>query len=171
MHVFIIVALTADGYIAEETDDVSTSWTSKEDLQFFVERTKAARALVMGLTTFKTINKPLPGRKIYVYTRNPEALATFNPDEVEPVNMPPEELVKKAAKEGYTELAVSGGASIYTMFMKSGLVESLYLTIEPVVFGRGVSLFTEPINQRMILKATKNLSDQVLMLEYKLKNR
>ncbi len=166
MHVFIIVVLTADGFIAEETNDISTRWTSKEDIRFFVKRTKEAGAMVMGSTTFQTIGKPLPGRKIYIYTRHPQDFAGYDPAEIEAVSLDPAEMVKKAEADGYQELAICGGASIYTQFMNAGVVDTLYITYEPALFGQGVSLFTEPVQKKLQLVSTQSLSEQTTLVEY-----
>ncbi len=165
MHVFLIAALTADGYIARDTAQISTKWTSKVDAQFFSERTKQAGVCIMGSTTFDTINRPLPGRVSMVLTRTPEKYNQWG-DQVRGVSAEPVELLKQLEKEGYTEVAICGGTSVYTQFMRSGLVERLYLTVEPVVFGTGLRLFDSSLNTELKLEKTHQLSDQTLVQEY-----
>jgi dihydrofolate reductase len=41
----------------------------------------------------------------------------------------------------YKNVAILGGAKTYSYFLQEHLLEELYLTVEPIVFGRGVSLF------------------------------
>jgi hypothetical protein len=79
------------------------------------------------------------------------------------------ELIAKLEKEGVRELAICGGATIYTMFMKSEVVDSLYITIEPTIFGSGMKLFTEPITQNLSLVSTET-KDSSVFLEYKVQN-
>ena len=50
--------------------------------------------------------------------------------------------------------------------MKAGLVDTLYLTIEPILFGSGVGLFNESVEANLKLASFKNLSDTVVLLEY-----
>lgn len=42
---------------------------------------------------------------------------------------------------GYKAVALLGGTQTYTFFFEHGLIDELYLTIEPVIFGRGLPLF------------------------------
>lgn len=164
MHTFLIAALTADGFIAKDKNQNSTRWTSKEDANFFSEKTKEAGVVVMGRTTFETINRPLPGRKIYVYTSRP--LSGFLPEEVEATKLSPAELIAKIGSEGYTKVAICGGAKVYTQFMQEDLIDTIYLTIEPVLFGAGVRLFDQEIMAKIRLKNRLLLSDQTTVLEY-----
>lgn len=162
MNCFIIAAVTADGFIARDSTQISTSWTSPADKQWFSRRTKEAGVVVMGGKTYRTVNRPLPGRLNIIYSRDGSELAEnlrFTQDS-------PQELLKKLEKENYSEVAICGGSSIYTMFMKAGVVNKIYLTIEPVVFGSGLSLFSEPLTNNIQLVRTELLSDQTTLLEF-----
>ncbi len=169
MHVFLIAALTADGYIARGVAEISTKWTSKSDAQFFTERTKQAGVCIMGSSTFDTINRPLPGRVSIVLSRTPEKYSQWG-DQVRGVNMQLEELLTMLADEGYSEVAVCGGTSVYTQFMRAGLVERLYLTTEPVVFGTGLKLFNATLHSEIKLEKTHHLSEQTIVQEYVVTN-
>jgi dihydrofolate reductase len=187
MHVFLIAAISIDGQIGQAKDQVSTAWTSKEDKQFFVQRTKQAGVMVLGSQTFQTFNRLLPGRAMIIYTRNVEKFrqrVSFQVEEITKetktiensevlyaTTLSPAELVDLLAKIGKQELAICGGSSIYAQFMQAGLVETLYLTVEPIVFGKGVPLFSEPLQTQLELKEVKNLSSQTLLLEYHVSHR
>lgn len=168
MHVFIIAAISADGFISRYDEHSSISWRSKEDGQFFIQKTKEAGALVMGATTFGTMRRPMPGRKHYVLTRDPSKFAEYDKSVVEAVTLTPAEIVKKAEDDGYTQLAVCGGSSVYAQFSKAGFVDRLFLTYEPVLFGQGIPLFSDPMEQWLHLESTTNLSDQTVLREYSL---
>lgn len=173
MHVFLIAALTADGFIGRSDDHKSTRWTSKEDAAFFQEKTKKAGVVIMGRKTYETIGKPLPGRLNVVYSRQNSALD--NSDSGENKNLQctqesPEELLARLEDEGHSEVAICGGASIYTLFLENGLVDTLYLTIEPVLFGDGVKLFNKQLNKKLQLENQLKLSSQTIVLEYSLNN-
>lgn len=168
MEKFIIAAQTIDGFIARDADHLSTRWTSKEDAAFFTETTQRAGVCIMGATTFRTINRPLPGRLTIVYTRNPEEFAQFDDSEVRTTQAKPEDLLKELEEEGFNEVAICGGSAIYTMFMEAGLVDSMYLTKEPVVFGKGVPLFNRVLDiaGRLILNEVIELSEQTKVFHY-----
>ncbi len=165
MNVFLIVAQSADGFIAKNQTHLATDWTSKEDKQFFTERTKKAGVVVMGSTTYETFMRPLKERLNIVYSRD----KTY--EGVETTQKPPTELITELEGRGYEEVAICGGASIYTLFMEAGLIQTLYFTVEPILFGQGISLFNKSIEQKLVLKSSEKLNDQgTILLEYGIRN-
>lgn len=162
MKIFIISAISADGFIAKDPIAPSTSWTSAEDKKHFSEITKRAGVIVMGAKTFATIGRALPGRKTIVYSNTP-----INVTGIETTSLAPAELIKQLEQEGFKEVAICGGTTIYTMFMKAGVVDSLYLTIEPVIFGSGIPLFKETLDIKMELLNFEKRG-QSIFAEYKI---
>ncbi|MBI2096331.1 MAG: dihydrofolate reductase [Candidatus Taylorbacteria bacterium] len=160
MKVFIIAALSADGFIAKSAKHFA-DWPSKEDKKRFVALTKRAGVMVMGRKTFETIGKALPGRRNIVYTRR-----KLEVKDIEPTRKSPAQLIRHLKSEGVGELAVCGGSQIYTLFMKAGVVDTLYLTLEPIVFGEGVRLFAEAIDATLELVECRK-ENQSILLEYK----
>ncbi|MDZ4227372.1 MAG: dihydrofolate reductase family protein, partial [Patescibacteria group bacterium] len=68
-------------------------------------------------------------------------------------------------------VAVLGGAQTYSYFLKNNLIDELYLTIEPIVFGRGIPLLADvgenQANFRLISK--KQLNEKgTMLLHYKI---
>lgn len=182
MNVFLIAAISVDGFIAQSPDQVSTAWTSKEDHTFFVQRTRQAGAMIFGSSTFRTFNKILPGRANIVYTRDIEKFRGSVGLEVVEIDssttsvadmtklyatkLTPVELVAVLEKCGVSELAVCGGSSVYSQFMQAGVVKQLYLTIEPIAFGKGIPLFDGDLNTKFTLKKLTQLSEQTIVVEY-----
>lgn len=161
IHVFLIAALTADGFIAKHSKHLA-DWTSKEDKQFFLEMTKKARVMVMGANTYETIGRPLPGRLTIVYASKEKRY-----EGVEITQKEPTELLQELEKRGYKEVAICGGSIIYTMFMDAGLIDTLYLTIEPVVFGSGLTLFNKSLEGKLNLESVERLGEQTAVLTYR----
>jgi len=163
---YIIAAQTADGKIAR-TSSHEADWTSRADKKHFIEMTKKSGVMIMGLNTFKTFPSPLKDRLHIVYstTHNPE---TDNiPGIVEYTKESPEMVLQKLEERGFKEVAICGGSSIYTLFMKSGLVKKVYLTIEPLFFGEGMSIFSETLDVKMKLSSAKIVHDEnAVLLEY-----
>ena len=158
---FIIAALTADGFLAKDKNQVSTSWNSSDDKKHFVELTKRAGVVVMGSTTFETFNKPLKDRLNIVYSRSKKI------EGVEMTDDEPEVLLNKLEERGFSEVAICGGSSIYTKFLKSGVVDTLYLTIEPVLFGKGITLFNDDIEYKLELVSQTFTPQGTIFKEYK----
>ena len=164
MKVFIIAALTAAGFIAEHPSHSPMEWTSKEDKRFFSQRTKQAGVVIFGQNTFETIGKALPDRHNVVYSRDKQY------EGVEVTQKDPRSLLEDLAKRGFKEVAICGGSTIYTMFMQAGVVDTLYLTIEPVLFGQGLTLFNREIDKKLSLVKSEKLGEHSLLLEYGVRN-
>ena len=178
MQVFIIASLTANGYLAD-TSNVSaksTTWTSPEDLKFFVKKTKSAGVIVMGSHTYRTIGHPLKDRLNLIYTRHPSQITNSQPLPTDhrplPTNipyttsLPPDQLVNQLTSH-YQSVAICGGSQIYSLFLAAGVVDTLFLTIEPILFGQGIPFINSPMTQKLELKTTIPLSAQTLLLEYR----
>jgi dihydrofolate reductase len=179
--VFIVVATTADGFIARNKDHVAT-WTSKEDKKRFVKLTKEARVIVMGSNTFKTLPGPLKGRLSVVYTSDTEKLAssptidtlvndigTEDAGRLVYTNLEPSKLIQKLNARGFKKIAICGGSSVYNSFMESGLVDRLYITIEPLLFGSGMSIFNGHLEKYLELEKLDRTDSGTIFLDYVVK--
>lgn len=165
MKVFIIAAMSTDGFIGLGPEHRSLDWRSKADAKFFIEKTKEAGVMVMGSTTYKTfrVRKAPPGRRLIIYTSRPE---TIEGEGVETTDQDPRALVARLEREGAKALAICGGATIDKLFMDSGIVDELYLTVEPVLFGAGVPLFGGAVQAKLELRESRQLSDNTILLHY-----
>lgn len=162
IKVFLIAAMSTDGFIAKDAQHSPFNWTSKADKKRFIELTKRAGVVVMGSATYKTIGQPLKERVNIVYSKS----QSF--EGVEVTQDSPADLIRKLEERGFKEVAICGGSHIYTMFMKANIVDTLYLTVEPIVFGKGISLFNEDLKYHLELKsAVTSESTGSLLLEYK----
>ncbi len=162
MKVFLIAAITADGFIGRGAYHTA-DWTSPEDKKLFVRLTKEAGVMVFGSRTFETIGRALPGRRTIVYTSQPSKITA---EGVEATSESPTDLVKRLETEGAPGLAVCGGASIYSLFMHAGVVEELYITVEPLLFGQGLPLFGDKLETTLRLLDTSKLNDNAVLLHY-----
>ena len=166
MKCFIIAAISADGYIAKNAKHAAF-WTSKEDKKRFVELTKRAGIVVMGHNTFATLPSMLRERTniVYSFGIKPEEEEKFKGVEI--TKEKPSDLLQTLESRGFKEVAICGGSEIYTMFMKAGVVDTLYLTIEPVIFGSGVRLFNGDMLYQLHLKNSGQAENGSLLLEYR----
>ena len=98
MKTFIIAAVSADGFIAKDSNHPAF-WTSKEDKKNFIELTKRAGVVVMGSKTYETFGRPLKDRKNIVYTKS----ETKKYDGVETTSESPSTLLTRLEKESFKE--------------------------------------------------------------------
>src|SRR3990167_9074056 len=116
MNIWLIAAISANGFIAESSGQRSLDWTSREDLQFFIQKTKEAGVVIMGRKTFETFGRPLKDRRLIVMTRQ-EGMKSHM-EGVEFTTLPPVELVNKLTAEGVKTAVLAGGASLYSQFLQ-----------------------------------------------------
>ena len=129
MDVILIAAITADGYIAHRSNEVIT-WS--KDLALFKKQTMGY-PMIMGSNTEKTLAIELIGREKIVVHRNDNA--------------------KKILDELNTEKCfVIGGSMTNTKF--APYLTHLYLTSHPIVFGKGIPLFSK-LEQELSLQFVK----------------
>lgn len=169
MKVTLLMCITADGKIAKHAAHLA-NWTSPEDKRFFVKKTKEARVIIMGLNTFKTFPKALPERLnmvMHLPTDTPPAPPSNN---VEFTSTPPAELLTSLAARGYTEAILGGGSTINGLFLTQGLIDEIYLTVEPKLFGTGLDVFSHAdVDIDLELLEVNKLNDQTLQLHYRVK--
>ena len=118
LEVIGIAAVTVNGYIARHSRE-KILWS--KDLPLFKKQTKNC-AVIMGSNTHKTLSDGLPGREMIIVNR------TDNPVDI---------LRRIDQKRCF----VIGGGKTYSKF--SSYLTHLYLTIHPLVFKRGIRLFTK----------------------------
>ncbi len=168
MRVILLMAITIDGKIAKTTDHLA-NWTSKADKKIFVEETKKAGVIIMGETTYNTIGRPLPGRLNVVMSQVPDA-SKNQLGILEFTNTQPRELLPELASRGFSSVIIGGGATINGLFLKENLIDEVWLTIEPKIFGEGLSLFKgADVNLDLELLEMKQLDTNVLQVRYKIK--
>lgn len=170
MKITLVAAISVDGFIGKNDSDLSTKWTSKEDGQFFRKLSKDIKHLVVGAKTFATFNKKIDGRKFYVFSRQSEINNQYQND-MEIVNQDLEVFIESLENNGIKELMIAGGSSIYTQFINSGLVDEIYLTIEPILFGEGVKLFNDEVGVKLNLLEVIDLSSQTKVMHYRVEKK
>lgn len=161
-----IAATTIDGRIAKHSRHFS-SWTSKEDKDFLHGILDTCDVILVGRSTYDMAKKPLSKRNCIVLTRNTEnkknklGLAYLNPAK--------SSLLKLINKNNYKRIGILGGEQIYSYCLEKKYLTELFLTIEPVSFGYGLSLFNTKKTAYWKLKSTKQLNEKgSLLLHYAL---
>lgn len=168
MSVFLIAAISADGKIAEREGQSTMDWTSKEDMAFFVKKTKEAGVVVMGRKTFETIGKELPDRLNVVMSHIAPPLAKGKLGGVSCVetSSSPVQIVEKLKKQ-FKDIAVIGGAEIFEAFLKAGVVTDIFVTIEPHIFGNGIPFVSHIDRIDLELVETQKIGRHGMMLHYR----
>lgn len=170
MKVTLLMAMTLDGKIAEDSDHFP-DWTSPGDKKLFADKTKDAGVFIIGSKTFKTIGRALPERKNIVLTRTPGAWGEYKDPNLLFTDQSPEALLADLEAEGFEEVIVAGGTQINTLFAKQGLIDELIVTVSPIIFGKGLGLFSEEVSLSLELVDSTRPAEQLLCLHYKVVNK
>lgn len=168
MEVILLVAVSADGFIARSRNDRSFDWTCSEDKQLYVDTIKKAKAVVMSSKSFQVIKKFPRGLTYAIYTRNKNKFKNHRPDVIKafPTKDSPKDLIKKLEKQDFNQAVIAGGSSIFTMFLQAKLVTKIIYTIEPILFGTGIPLLTKPQDYHLKLLKLSKLGHSSIKAEY-----
>ena len=163
MKVVLYMAITANGYIAKENNE--TPW-SDEEWESFSNIVKKIKNLVIGRKTFEIMNQDDEFQQI----GNPFTVIVSNKEDNNSnfVNSP-EQAIKLLEEKGFSEILVAGGGILNSSFMQKGLVDEIYLDVEPFLFGKGIKLFADnEFEAKLELLETKQLSKDTIQLHYRI---
>lgn len=162
--VVLIMAITVDGFIAKDKNHFA-DWTSKEDKQFFSKISKQHKVIIMGKNTFDTFKKPLPDRLSVVFSNQIKLPKTKN---VKWVKGNPKKVLNEIKKMGYKSAIVCGGSQINMLFLKERLISDLIITVEPKLFGQGLTLFNKDFDINLELKELLRINQNTFTAHYKI---
>ena len=159
------VATSIDGRISlfEKT---LPRWTSKEDRLFFQRSLSRMDAVVVGRNTFAAAAIRLRQKNTFVLSsRFSKAMRRGNVTFVNPMNVDMASLFIK-----YKTVAVLGAGAVYRFMIERKLLDEIFITVEPFIFGRGKEMFvggTQTI--RVKLLSVKRLNNTgTLLLHYRI---
>lgn len=171
MDITILAASSVDGRLTNNSQAPDRSWISPEDLDHFYESIADHNLVVMGRKTYQVMRPVSRNKRLYVVlTRSPDKYSDRQrPGKKEFSNETPEALVKRLTAEGYTKMLIIGGGDINAVFINAGLVNLLYITIEPYLFGDGIELLGGvPATAALHLEEHSRLNDKgTLLLKYR----
>jgi len=165
MKVILLCAISLDGKIAKGPF-APVDWTSPEDKKFFRQETKKARVVICGHNTFKAMKKSLPGRLLIVLASSSKEKSI--PGILEFTNQSPKRILADLAKRGFQKVIIGGGGKINALFLKNKLLDEIWLSLNPKIFGKGISLFNdEDFDLAVSLTSLKKINRNTLLLKYK----
>lgn len=170
MRVTFVAAQSVDGFITKH-EVPGTAFTSAADKLHFARGLEGFDCSVLGAATYRAMRAEIrrrigAGRRRVVLTRTPAAFAEDAvPGALEFTAEPAVVLVRRLAAEGHRECALLGGAQIHHLFLAERLVDALWLTIEPRLFGGGTALLAARLDVTLALESVERLpaSDSLLV--------
>ncbi|HLN21750.1 MAG TPA: dihydrofolate reductase family protein [Bacteroidales bacterium] len=173
MKVVLVFVSTLNGKITRGDDPEVRTWSSVSDKKHYRRIWKNSNLVVMGSSTYtQNIIRPSKSRLIVVMTSRPELYSSRNIEgQLEFTSELPGQIVKRFSASGTKLMTVVGGSKIASSFLKASLVDELVLTIEPLIFGKGINLFYEDDFEvkLKLVDITRANEDGTLITVYKIK--
>ncbi|MBI1363667.1 MAG: hypothetical protein GC134_06750 [Proteobacteria bacterium] len=169
---FILLAVTsADGFIARNADQHSFSWSSKEDQRHFLAMMGQMDLSIIGRASYDLHEEEMRKYPCLCLTGKVTAPQKVH-DTLTLVNPAHTPLADLVAHSGAQQIAVLGGAQVYSTCMNAGLVDEVYQTIEPIYFGSGISLFGGlELPSELSLVSIKQLNERGTLLAHYQRNK
>jgi len=182
MNCSVLIATSADGYIATGNGDVSWLETAgRQDVDMgedadmgFAEFLAGVDCIVMGRKTMEKIASfnlddskwPYGDLPIFVLSKALQAPPKILISKVEIHNKEISELVSRLEKDGFKNAYIDGGATI-TAFLNLKLIKEMTITRAPILLGEGIPLFgklDQPI--RLYTISTKYYPNGFVQIRY-----
>jgi len=165
MTVIMIMTTTVDGFTTRSATE-DAAWVSEYDKLFFDRKTRAIGTVIMGANTYRLLPEPFEARLNIVMTSTPDETKNI-PNVLEFHGEAPQRLLEILEARGIDEVAIIGGSQINASFLEESLVDELYLTIAPMLFGQGVSLSSGyDLELNLKLLETQELGGDAVLLHY-----
>ncbi|MFT3781919.1 MAG: dihydrofolate reductase [Nibricoccus sp.] len=172
MRFTLIAAQSLDGFITHH-DTPGSAFASAADRAFFREALRGFDCCVMGGATYRTARESIrgglmPDRLRLIVTRSPKTYAHETiPGKLEFVTGKPGDVANIFEDRGLKACAILGGSQVHSLFLDAGLVDELWITIEPLLFGGGTPLLANHTTTKLKLLSQENLAADTLLLKYR----
>ena len=145
MKTILIFVSSLDGKVTKWGESHVSSWSSHQDQDYYKKVLNESRLIVMGSNTFNPGTfKPSANHQHIIMTKHRDKYKYFEiSGQIEFTNESPNELTTRFINKGHQQMLVLGGPHIATSFLKEQLIDELWLTFEPKIFGQGDNFATD----------------------------
>ncbi len=163
MKTILIFVSSLDGKVTKWGQSHVSSWSSHQDQHYYQNVLNESRLIIMGSNTFNFGTfKPSTNHQLIIMTGHPDKYKNLEiSGQIEFTNESPNGLTNRFTKEGHQQMLVLGGPHIATSFLKEQLIDELWLTIEPKIFGQGDNFATgAKLNINLHLMHCEKVNDE-----------
>lgn len=164
MKAILYVSLTANGYFAQLDESHPIP---KEVLGNFIQHVGKSGNLIIGKHTYDLMRNQIQGFQgidLVVVSRSlqqPKGIL---------VAKSPTEALKLLEQKGKETALVGGGAELDSAFLSQGLVDEIYVNIEPLMVNKGVTLAVNELSETSLeLMNSTELSRNTVQIHYQIK--
>jgi len=165
MKVILIMTATVDGFISRDSNDPA-EFADAFDMHFFTKETQRIGTVIYGMNSYRILGEPFPGILNMVMSTSPN-IGENVPGVLEFFSGTPQELLERLEKRGVREVALIGGAQLNGSFFFENLIDEIYVTVAPLLFGQGVNISTGyDLETKLSLLDVRPLGDNGALLHY-----
>ena len=155
MKTILIFVSSLDGKATKWGEPHAKLWSSHQDQDYYKKIWNESQLIVMGSNTFNADTfKPSVNHQLIIMTGHRDKYKNLEiSGQIEFTNESPNELTARFISKGHQQMLVVGGPHIATSFLKEQLIDELWLTFEPRIFGKGDNFATDvklDINLRLL---------------------
>jgi dihydrofolate reductase len=167
-----IAVMSLDGCLTRH-ERPGTGFASSADHEFFRAALRTFDCSLAGRLTYEagreSILRQREGPRLQmVLTSTPERFAADAvPEHLEFRDAGTASAVEELARRGRTRCALLGGARLYTEACAQGLLDELWITVEPMAFGSGARMFEGSVDFGFDLLSSEPLSGSTMLLKYR----
>jgi len=167
-----IAVMSLDGCLTHH-DRPGTGFGSAADRAFFRAALKTFDCSIAGRRTYEAGREPIlrareESRLQMVLTSRPERFEAVSlAEHLEFRNASIPRALRELADRGRSRCALLGGARLYTEACAHGLLDELWVTIEPVAFGEGTRMFEGRTDFRFEVAGAERLSAETWLMRYR----
>lgn len=170
MRIILVVVTSIDGKTTKWSLPDIHDLSSEEDQKYFFSTLAKNNLVIMGRRTFEVAKPDIyknPKKLRVVITKSPNRYKNIK-DRLEFTNDSPKKIISDLEKRGFKQAMLVGGSEINTLFFKDKLVDEVWITIEPKIFGSGNGLTADQnLDVKLKLKSSKKLNKNgTLLLKY-----
>ncbi len=165
------VASTLNGFIAHPDSSINGFVNEGEHAtDYLASLHRDYDTVLMGRRTYEfgfqfDVTNPYPWLKQYVFSRTMDRSPDAN---VELVSENGIDFVRKLKQASGKAIYLCGGADLASALFGVGLIDEVVVKLNPVVFGAGIPLFADGIQQTALeLTDSKIYSNSVVLLHYR----
>lgn len=168
LKISLIILQSLDGFIAKSQAD-NLDWGSKVDKTFFRQKTKEIGTMIMGRKTYQNMPSKVFNEKFnLVMTSNPLKFTENFSSNIYFFGDSPQKAIDFLINKGIKEAALIGGGQINNIFLQNNLVDEIFITIAPKIFGQGITGFGKnEMDRSLELLDFQKISENELFLHYK----
>ena len=166
------MVLSVDGR-STKGSNFDQSWASREDQQHLQKLISENNLILMGGQTYylaKSHIKPSEGKLRIVLTHDPEKYKDdYIEGQLEFAQGEVKDIVDSLEKRGFEQMLLLSGESLNKEFFEENMVDEIYITVEPKIFGSGKGMLLESdLDIQLELLEMKKLNELgTVLLRYK----